>query len=50
MDPSKVYKLGENTKLVSPLPEELDKRLKFWKDLYTTELAKEKETPQVEPF
>jgi carboxylesterase type B len=47
---NKWYKLGKVTELKSPPPEHLEKRLTFWKDLYSDQLSKEKETPQVEPF
>lgn len=48
-NPNKWYKLGPNTEL-KPAPEHLTKRIEFWRDLFTEQLAKEKETPIVEPF
>ncbi len=44
------YKIGVETKLESPAPEKFQKRIGFWAGLFANELAKEKETPVVEPF
>jgi bile salt-stimulated lipase len=49
-NPNKWYKLGLQTELRNPPPEHLAKRVEFWKGLYSEQLAKEKETPIVEPF
>jgi len=43
------YKLGQVTELQAP-PEKFAKHIEFWKELYAKELAKEKETPEVDHF